>query len=73
MNTGVHVYFELEFSLDKCLGGRFFDHMVTLLLFFKENIYTFPHNAAPINNPSNSVGGFLCLPSVSIIYYLQTF
>ena len=34
MNIGVHVYFQLEFSLDICPGVGLLDHMVTLFLAF---------------------------------------
>ena len=34
MNIGVHVFFELEFSLDICPGLGLLDHMVALYLVF---------------------------------------
>ena len=34
MNIGVHVFFELELSLDICLGVRLEDYMATLFLVF---------------------------------------
>ena len=34
MNIGVHLSFELEFSLDICPGVGLLDHMATLFLVF---------------------------------------
>ena len=50
--------FQLEFSLDICLGVEFLDHMATLFLVFYGTSIVFSIVAALIYIPTNSVGGF---------------
>ena len=50
--------FELWFSLDLCPGMGLLDHMVALLLVFKETSIVFSIVAATIYIPTNSVEGF---------------
>ena len=45
MNIGVHVYFELWFSLDICPGVGLLDHMIALFLAFLRNLHTVIHSS----------------------------
>ena len=69
MNFEVHVFFELQFSLDVYLGIGSLKHMVTLFLLFKGNFILFSIVAC-IYIPTNSIGGSLFLHTLSRIYYL---
>ena len=64
--------FELEFLsfLDICPGVGLLDNKVTLFLVFQGNPILFSIAAAPIYIPTNSVGRFLFLHTLSNIYYL---
>ena len=48
------------------------DHMIILFLVFEETSILFSILAAPIYIPSNRVGGFTFLHTISSIYYLLT-
>ena len=65
--------FELQFSLDICLGIVLLDHMATLVLVFKGTSILFFVVAAPVYIPTNSVRRFLFLHTLSSIYYLEAF
>ena len=65
MNIGVHVCFLDSFRLDICPGVRLLDHMVNLVLVFWGTSIV----AAPTYIPTNSVGGFPFLPTLSSICY----
>ena len=56
-----------------CPGVGLLDHMVTLLLVFLRNFILFSVEAAPIYIPTNHVGRFLLLHTVSSIYCSWTF
>ena len=68
MNTGVHVYFQ---PLDKCPRVGLLDHMVVLFLVFQGTSVLFSIEAIPIYIPTNSVGGFPFLHTLSSIHSLQ--
>ena len=63
---------ELEFSsfLVICPGVGLLDHMVTLFLAFEGTSIVFSILAAPIYIPTNSIGRFPFLHTLSSIYYL---
>ena len=44
MNIGCMYLFQLEFSLDTCLGVEFLDHMATLVLVFLRKLYSVFHS-----------------------------
>ena len=73
MNTGVHVSFKLWFFPYICPEVRFLGHMVVLLLVFKGTSILFSIVAAPIYIPTNSVGGFSFLHTLSSIYWCRHF
>ena len=64
--------FELEFPsfLDICLGVGFLDHMVILFLVFKGTSILLSIVAASIYIPTNSIGRFPFVYTLSDIYYL---
>ena len=62
--------FELCFFPDIYPGVRLLDHMVALFLDFKETSILFSIVAAPIYIPTNSVGRFPFVHTLSSIYYL---
>ena len=60
---------ELWFSLDMCPEVGLLDHVVALFLLFK-GIYVLFILTAPVYIPTDSVGGFLFLHTLSSIYSL---
>ena len=66
MNIGVHVSF-LIIALDLCPGVGL---LVALFLVFKGTSTLFPLVTVPIYIPTNSVGGFPFLHTLSSIYCL---
>ena len=68
VNVGVYVSFGVEFSPGICPGVGFPGHMVILFLAFEGISILFSVVAIPIYIPSNSVGGFPFLHTLSIIY-----
>ena len=64
--------FELWFSLGLCPGVGLQDRMLTLLLVFKGTSMLFSIVTAPIYIPTNSVGGFPFLHTLSSTCYFQT-
>ena len=70
INLGVHIFSELWFLLDICLGVELQDHMVALFLVFKEISILSSRLAVPIYIPSNNVGGFPLLYTLSSTYCL---
>ena len=74
MNTGGCMYlFELEFSPDICPGVGLLGHMVTLYLVFLRKLHTVLHSGCTIYIPTNSVGGFLFLHTLSSIWLFVDF
>ena len=70
VNTDVHVSFQIMFLLDICPGMGLLDHMIVLFLVFKETSTLFSTVVTPIYIPTNSVGGFSFLHTLSSIYCL---
>ena len=68
MNIGVHVFFELEFSLDICPGVGLLDYTVALYLVFKGISILVSIVVALVYIPTNSVGGFPFLHTFFSIY-----
>ena len=60
--------FKLEFCLDICPGVGLLDHMATLFLIFWGSSRVSSIEALPIHVPTNSVGGFPFLHTLSSIY-----
>ena len=73
MNIVVHDYFELRFSQGICPVAGLLDGMVVLFLVFIGTSILFSIVAVSIYIPTNSVGGFHFLHTLSSIYYLQIF
>ena len=73
MNIGVHVSFQIMVFPDICPGVGLLNHMASLLLVFLRNSILFSIVAAPIYIPTNSVGGFCFLHTVSSICYFRLF
>ena len=55
LNIGVHISFELEFSLDICPGVGLLDHMVALFLVSYGISILLSLVAIPIYTPTNNV------------------
>ena len=70
MNTEVHVYFQVIFSLNVCPGVELLDHMVTLFLVFKRTSILFSLVAVQIDIPMNNERKFLFLHTLSNILLL---
>ena len=74
MNLGVHVSFWIMIFFGdyiyKSSGVGLLDHVVTLLFAFQRTSVLFSPVAAPIDIPTNSVGRFLFLHTLSSIYCL---
>ena len=70
---GCMYLFKLEFSLDICPGMGLLDHMATLFLVFWRTSILFSIVAAPIYIPTNSVGGFPFLHTLSSIFCFLDF
>ena len=68
--SGCMYLFGLWFSLDKCPGLRLLDHMIALFLVFWGVSIPFSIVAVPVYIPTNNVGGFPFLYTLSIIYCL---
>ena len=64
--------FKLWFSPDICLGLGFLDHIVVLIQIFIKTSIPFSIVVVPIYIPTNNVGGFPFLHTLSSIYFLQT-
>ena len=62
--------FELWFFPDVYPGVGLLDHMVALFLDFKETSILCSIVAVPVDIPTNSVGRFPFLHTLSSIYYL---
>ena len=62
--------FKLWFPLGRCQERDLLDPVVTLCLVFKRTSKLFSIVAVPIYMPTNSVGGFPFLYTLSSIYYL---
>lgn len=73
MNMGLMHLSELEFCPDICLGRGLLDHMAALFLVFLGIFIMFSIVAVPVYIPTNSVGRFPFLHTLSNIYYLQPF
>ena len=73
MNIGVCVPFRIKFSPDKCPGLGLLDYMATLSLVFWGVSILFSIVAVPIYIPTNSVGEFPFLYTLSSICYLEIF
>ena len=65
--------FELWFSLGICPGVGLLGHVVVLFLVSKGTCMLFSVVAVPIYIPTDSVGGFPFLHTLSSIYYLFIF
>ena len=59
--------FELELFLDICPGVGLLDHIVVLFLVFKETSILLSIGTVPIYIPTNNVGGFPFLHTLSSI------
>ena len=72
MNTEVHVPFQIMFvfSPDICSGVELLDHMVALFSVCKGPSTLFSIEAVVVYIPTNSVGGFLYLHTLSSGYDL---
>ena len=73
MKILVHVSFQVSvfgFFSGMYPGVELLGHMVALFLGFWETSILFSTMAAPIYIPTNSVGGFPFLHTLSSIYYL---
>ena len=70
MNTGVRVSFQIRVFSRYMPRSELLDHMAALFLVFKGNSILFSTVVAPIYIPTNSVGGFLFLHTISSTYYL---
>ena len=68
MNTGVHVSLQtfFFFSLGICPGVGLQGHRVALFFSFPRNFHNVLHNGVPIYIPTNSVGGFPFLHTLSL-------
>ena len=64
--------FELDFCLDICRGVGLLDHMVVLFLAFRGTSIVFSTVAAPTYIPTNRVGGFPFLHTLSSILVILT-
>ena len=73
MNSVVHVSFQIMFCLDICPGVGLLDHMVVLYLVFWGTSILFSIVIIPVCVPTNSVGGFPFLCTLSSICCLETF
>jgi len=62
--------FELELFLDICPGVGLLDHIVVLFLVFKETAILLSIGTVPIYIPTNNVGGFPFLHTLSSICYV---
>ena len=76
LNIGVHISFELEFSLDICPGVGLLDHMVALFLVSYGISILLSLVAIPIYTPTNNVWGFPFLSHplqhLLFVYFLMT-
>ena len=68
MNTGMHISFQMKI-LSKYICPGVLDHVVVLFLLFKGTSILFFLVAAPIHSPTNSIGGFSFLHTLSSICY----
>ena len=62
-------FFELLFCLDMCLGVGLLDHMAILFLVSEGTSIHVSIVVVPIYIPTNNVGGFPYLHTLSSIYY----
>ena len=72
MNTGMHISFQMKI-LSKYICPGVLDHVVVLFLLFKGTSILFFLVAAPIHSPTNSIGGFSFLHTLSSICYSLPF
>ena len=70
LNIGMNVSFQIKVLSDKCPGMELLDHMATLFLIFWGMPILFSIVTAPIFIPTNSIGEFSCLHTLSSICYL---
>ena len=71
VNIGVHISFQIMFfSVDRCPGVGLLDHMIDIFLVFWGTAILFSIAVVPICIPTNSVGEFSFLHTLSIIYCL---
>jgi len=73
MNIKVHISFLIIYDLDICPGEGLQGHMIAQFLVFKGTPIMFSIVTVPIYIPTNSVGGFPSLYTLSIIYCLWIF
>ena len=75
ITTGVHVSFQIEFSsfLNIGPGVGLLDHMIALFLMFCSISILFFKVVAPIDTPTNSVGGGVSLCLTKMSGYIRTF
>ena len=72
MNIGVHVSFWITVSQGVWPVVELLGHMIFLFLVFWRNVHNVLHCEIPIYIPTNSVGGFSFLHTLSSIYCLWT-
>ena len=65
LNIGVHLWF----SLDRCPGVGLLGHVVVLFLVFLRKLHTVFHSGCTSYTPTNSLGGFPFLNTLSSIYW----
>ena len=70
LNIRVHVSFQTVFYFECMPGVGLLGHMAALFLVFQGTFILFSIVATPIYIPSNSVGGFSSLHTLSRIYCL---
>ena len=70
VNSGIHVSFSVLVAQGICLVVVFLGHMVVLFLLFKGISILFSIMVVSVYIPTNSVGGFPFLHSLSSIYCL---
>ena len=66
-------HFKLRFSPDMCPGVGLLDHMITLFLVFKDISIQFSIVTVPSYMPTNNVGGFPFLHTLSSMLFVDFF
>ena len=69
-HTGAYIFLNLEISPDMCPGVGLLGHMVTLFLIFLRNFHNILRSGFTNLIPSNNVGEFPFLHTLSSICYL---